>query len=276
MLRTSVVLAALACTGSAVAQTSNCMNIGGGMVHCDSIGPNGSSSSTDCTSIGGGMATCNTTGTAQPTPDISRPQTNGTALNAIGDLIARSQERTFQSRISEMLAAGDCHGAANLALAHQRFDLSNQIRRSCVANQTPDAISAEQFMAGQPLPPGGVMQSQGSRQLPAAFDLWCEGKQTEFTKEGPLETVFTRIFRIDLASGRYCDGDCTSTRAIFRVEDNKITFFDSFSQSGLGSEQSVNRETGELFEGRIGVDATTLSFGQCERRPFSGFPQRQF
>lgn len=265
MLRTSVILAALACTGSAVAQTSNCMNIGGGMVHCDSIGPNGSSSSTDCASIGGGMATCNTTGTGQPTPDMSRPQTNGTALNVIGDLMARSQERTFQSRISEMLAAGDCHGAANLAFAHQRFDLSNQIRRSCFANPGPaptDATGQTELTGGQP--------------SAAAFNLLCEGTEIRVSKDGMQEAAFSRTFRLDLASGRYCDGDCTSTRAIFRVEDNKITFFDSFSQSGLGSEQSVNRENGAFFEGHIGVNATTMANGQCERRPFSGFPQRQF
>jgi hypothetical protein len=207
------------------------------------------------------MATCNTTGTGQPTPDMSRPQTNGTALNFIGDLMARSQERTFQRRISEKLAAGDCQAAANLAFAHERFDLSDQIRRSCAASP----VSA----------PADLTDGQRST---AAFDLLCEGTETRISKAGVQEVAFSRSFRLNLASGRYCDGDCTSTRAIFRVEDTKITFYDTYRDTypSYGGEQSVNRENGELFEGHIGVDGTTMANGRCERRPFSGFPQRQF
>ncbi len=258
------------------------------MVHCDNMGTNGTSSSTDCTSIGGGMATCNTTGARQPTPDMSHPQTNGTALGFIGDMIARSQERGFQRRIRQMLAAGDCQGAANLAFAHQRFDMSNQIRRSCGVSSAPadGTITAEQFMAGQPAPSAAPFDtnqpyttepapSQDGQHL-AAFDLLCQGTETRISKAGVQEAAFTRSFRLDLASGRYCDGECATTRPIFRVEETKITFYDTYGQTGRGSEQSVNRENGELFEGHIGVDGTTTASARCERRPFSGFPARQF
>ena len=118
-------------------------------------------SSTDCMSMGGNMATCNTMDTSQPersspTPDMSRPQTGGTTLNFIGDLVARSQERSFQKKVGQMLANGDCQGAANLAFAKGRFDMSNQIRRSCqpkAAEIAPEIVTMEQFMTGTPLPP---------------------------------------------------------------------------------------------------------------------------
>lgn len=277
MLRNAVALAALACAGSAVAQTSNCMNIGGGMVHCDNMGTNGTSSSTDCTSIGGGMVTCNTMGTVQPTPDMSHPQTNGTALNFIGDLLARSQERSFQKKVAQMLAAGDCQSAANLAFAHRRFDMSNQIRRSCATNRPPDAISAEQFMAGQPLPPAGSTRPQGSQQPPVAFDLWCEGTETKTSKSGLQEIHYSRLFRISLDSGRFCDGDCATTQVLAKVDPYAITFYDTpISPNGYFSQQSINRENGELVQMSVGVDGSRGVLAKCERRAFSGFPQRQF
>ena len=136
------------------------MNMGGGMVHCDNMGTNGSTSSTNCTAMGSSTSNCTTMPMGQPqiappTPDMSRPQTDETALNFIDDLVARSQERSFQKKVGQMLAAGDCQGAANVAFAKGRFDLSNEIRRSCAPKPSPggaETLTAEQFMAGQPAP----------------------------------------------------------------------------------------------------------------------------
>jgi hypothetical protein len=157
-----VSIAALMAAGGAVAQsTSNCINMGGGMVHCDSMGTNGSTSSTNCTAMGAGMSNCTTMPMGQPqsappTPDMSRPQTNGSTLSFIGDLVARSQERSFQKKLGQMLASGDCQGAASFAFAKGRYETSNEIRRSCAVKEAPGAapgISAGQFMAGQPASP---------------------------------------------------------------------------------------------------------------------------
>ena len=160
MFRAAVALATLACASEAIAQTSNCITMGGGMVHCHTMGRNGSMSSTDCMSMGGNMATCYTMDMSQPqrsnpTPDMSHPQTGGTTLEFIGDLIARSQERSFQKKVGQMLASGDCQDAANLALARGRFDMSNEIRRSCqpkAAEAAPETITTQQFMAVMPSP----------------------------------------------------------------------------------------------------------------------------
>lgn len=159
MFRSALALAALACAGDAVAQTSNCMAMGGGMVHCDNMGTNGSNSSTNCTSMGGGTATCNTMEMGQPqrsspTPDMSRPQTNGTALNFVGDLVARSQERSFQKKVGQMLAAGDCIGASTFAHAHGHEAQSDQILRSCQFNQPVPSTAGTVSQRGndQPIP----------------------------------------------------------------------------------------------------------------------------
>src|SRR5689334_20431429 len=59
LLRKSGVTLAVLATGSAIsAQTTNCMNMGPNMVHCDST--NGAS--TNCMGMGPTMATCTTTG----------------------------------------------------------------------------------------------------------------------------------------------------------------------------------------------------------------------
>jgi hypothetical protein len=159
------------------------MDMGGGMTHTDTMGSDGSTSSTNCMDIGGGMKSCNTMRmgqpvTSSPTPDMSQPQTNGSTLSYIGGLIARSQEKSFQKRVVQKLEAGDCHGAANLAFAHQRYELSDKIRQSClpsdsVAETAPpsDTITMEQFMAGEPVPFDPSKPYQVQRDfLPAAFD----------------------------------------------------------------------------------------------------------
>ena len=119
------------------------------MTHVDTLGPNGAMSSSNCMNMGGGMATCNTM-------DMGHPQKGGSTLNIIGDLVARSQERSFRKKVGQMLSAGDCNGAANFALANERLDESTEIRRSCQpkpAETEPETITVEQFLAGMALAP---------------------------------------------------------------------------------------------------------------------------
>lgn len=78
--RTALALAGLALASGAFAQsTSTTMDMGGGMTHVDTMGPNGAMSSSNCMSMGGGMTSCQTMDMSQPqrtypTPDMSRPQ----------------------------------------------------------------------------------------------------------------------------------------------------------------------------------------------------------
>lgn len=78
--RTALAIAGLTFASGAIAQsTSTTMDMGGGMTHVDTMGPNGAMSSSNCMSMGGGMTSCQTMDMSQPqrtypTPDMSRPQ----------------------------------------------------------------------------------------------------------------------------------------------------------------------------------------------------------
>lgn len=281
MFRTTVALVALAFANSAVAQsTSTTIDMGGGMSHVDTVGPNGAMSSSNCMDMGGGMATCNTMDMSlpqrtNPKADMSYPQTSGTALNFIGDLVARSRERSFQKKVGKMLEAGDCQGAAKVAIAHQRPEMSNQIRRSCIANPSSDTTNTatvEQPIAGLTPPSADRVQSQDKPKTPIAFDLLCEGTEITSSNTSINEQKYRRYYRINLEIGRYCDDDCSTTKVIAKVDEYRIKLYDFDGVNGA----SIDRENGELSE----VSATPYNIrtagAKCERRPFSGFPERQF
>lgn len=92
--------------GPAHAQMSstNCMTMGGGMVHCDTMDMDAANGSED----------------------------SGYALGqGIGALIAKSRENSFRKKLGRMLAAGDCEGAVRFALEKGRIELGTDIARSC-------------------------------------------------------------------------------------------------------------------------------------------------
>lgn len=121
MLRTAFAFAAFACANGAFAQATNCVSIGGGMTHCDTM------------------------------PDMSHPHNGGgNTLGVIADAIARSNERSFQKKVGALLAAGDCAGAAKLALSKGRLDLGNQI--SAVCSQRQAAINPRTSNADPSVP----------------------------------------------------------------------------------------------------------------------------
>lgn len=274
-----ITLAALACGGDVVAQTSNCMNMGGGMTHCDSMGPNGAMSSTNCTSMGGGMANCNTMDMSQPqrtspTPDMSRPQTGGSPLGIIGDLIAQSQERSFQKKLGGMLSSGDCKGAADFAFAKGHYETSSQIRRSCQPKSTSSAAAtpaADQFMAGQQSP---------SNTTPSEFDLDCIGTDLMIDKNDMYKRPFEGKYRISLSLGRWCEGDCELTKPIAAVDDTRITLSDIDTPLENGM-VFLNRESAELIKivnfmpGSRTPESHSV-IAKCERRIFSAFPKIKF
>lgn len=149
--RMALALAASVCAGDAIAQSTNCMSMGGGMVHCDSIGSNGSASSSDCMSMGGGMTHCNTMDRSQ-SQQADQPHTDGSTLSFIGNLVAQSNERALTKRLGEMIAKGDCVGAAKLAYSKGRLDLGRRMNSVCSPEQSAGATpraTADQTTANQ-------------------------------------------------------------------------------------------------------------------------------
>ena len=97
-------------------------------------------SSTNCISLGGSMVHCDTMDMSPPpsTAGTTQPNDDGQAVlgNAIGSLIARSRESAFRKKVGQMLANGDCQGAARYAYDKGRPELGNSISRACSPKPT--------------------------------------------------------------------------------------------------------------------------------------------
>ncbi len=98
--------------GEAQAQmsSSNCMSMGGGMVHCDTM-QMGNSGSVE-TSGGDDGSTA-------------------LVLQGLGDLLGFNGEKSIRKKVGKMLADGDCQGATRYALEKGRMELANQVTQMC-------------------------------------------------------------------------------------------------------------------------------------------------
>lgn len=84
------------------------------------------SSSTNCISLGGGMVHCDTTQTGRQSQD------GGATLGrGIADLINRGRDRSFRRRLGQMIANGDCRGAARYALERGELDAAERVSELC-------------------------------------------------------------------------------------------------------------------------------------------------
>ena len=96
---------------------SNCIALGGGMVHCDTMemGP----------------------------PSYAPPQASSDGGEELGrglaQFIVRTREDAFRKRVGKLLADGDCQGAAHMALESGRLELGQSIMAGCGTNSAPAA-----------------------------------------------------------------------------------------------------------------------------------------
>lgn len=118
--------------------------------------------------------------------------------------------------------------------------------------------------------------------LATSFNLRCTGTVTfgglmnmaEITKNS---RPIVQILRVDLASQRWCMGDCKQTDPIYRISDTEIIFkFENEKDSE--TIVKVNRESGEYLNRFRDLHAklVSMSFGTCEREEFGGFPAKKF
>lgn len=113
------------------------------------------------------------------------------------------------------------------------------------------------------------------------FDLVCSGIQTsESVSTGRSSEPYSYRYRFDLAAGKYCEAACKGTRDIVRVSPVQITLADS--RTDTPREQKfdssiIDRETGKqsiLYSVRDTLGLRVHRWeGQCEKRPFTGFPE---
>lgn len=110
------------------------------------------------------------------------------------------------------------------------------------------------------------------------FDLACSGSRRELGTGTTAE--WSNTYRVDLATGVYCLGDCTSTERIREVTPLSITLDDQTSRFGR------SRTVLDRARGTITIDLTSSAVpgrfmayrveGTCVPRPFSGFPSVRF
>lgn len=144
---------AIFCATEASAQSTNCLNLGGGMVHCDTMGSGSNgSSSTDCMAMGSTMVHCNTMQMPSSEPAPSSSPDGGTALGqGIASLIIKARENSFRKKVGQMMAAGDCRGAANYAYSKGRIEAASTIMRSCIPGNVATAPAVGTGTARAPL-----------------------------------------------------------------------------------------------------------------------------
>lgn len=113
--------------------------------------------------------------------------------------------------------------------------------------------------------------------LASAFNLSCELRMTAYDgKVAPIVVgELHRDLRIDLSAMRWCQGECEETQPIERVTEAELTLV-SEDMPRLSINLTINRESGR-YEHRFSLDELWFrELGQCEARPFSGFPRKRF
>lgn len=118
-------------------------------------------------------------------------------------------------------------------------------------------------------------------QAAMTFNLICAGTLTTETFHGGRQSEPYRYeYRIDLDRRKWCDGDCRTLHDIAEVQPTALVLEPPRDIDTLARREfymgSINRETGRhsvlSTSGRRERILIMRWEGQCERAPFSGFP----
>lgn len=113
----------------------------------------------------------------------------------------------------------------------------------------------------------------------SSFDLECVGESWDSPKLlAPIENKrpFSITYRVSLSQSRWCSGECVETTPIEEVTAGRIVFDLSDKDGPFETFTLVRRDSGRyMHRTRLG-EFTSISQGECQRRPFSGFPATRF
>ena len=112
----------------------------------------------------------------------------------------------------------------------------------------------------------------------SAFNLTCVVTSFGFMGEMPKrpETPMTNEFRVDLATRRFCEGDCRSTMPIAKITETDL-FLKLTDEPRLKEFLRISRESGEMLsQWQIGGSAESTEAGSCQVSAFTGFPAQKF
>lgn len=112
------------------------------------------------------------------------------------------------------------------------------------------------------------------------FDLVCSGSVHALSQFTDRTDPYSYHYRVDLSEGKWCEGDCGVLREFVEVQPAILVLTRSSEYSQvLGRREitnTIDRVTGRhSIASASGGSGTLLTMnwqGQCERRPFSGFP----
>jgi hypothetical protein len=117
----------------------------------------------------------------------------------------------------------------------------------------------------------------------SAFNLICTGMDDRQDKAPALgghqpvpstNAPFREVYRVDLHQRRWCAGECRTTRGLYSVTPDTITF--EFERTPPYSHAFVSRETGKYVRQAYFGTVESFRWGSCKRAPFTGFPMRRF
>ena len=113
----------------------------------------------------------------------------------------------------------------------------------------------------------------------SAFNLSCDVERHTMQMVGPVTapTRVTLTYRIDLAMGRWCEGECRETSSIAVLDDQHIVLTNIGSKTAAFDRLIINRESGsfEWATGYVGA-WSRVDKGFCTRATFTGFPTQKF
>lgn len=177
--------AALTMSGQAFAQSTTCMNLGGGLITCDTVQPGGNVR-TDCMQHGA-ITSCNSTGAGNQ---------GAAAGGSVISFIEGINERKFNKRVGEILAAGDCIGAANYAFEKGRLEVGQAIAARCRPNKAVTQSSRPTNLSYSELVP---MIARAASSYPPGFVIGESLVVNSFRADGGTLRLSTNL---DPASNR--------------------------------------------------------------------------
>ena len=111
------------------------------------------------------------------------------------------------------------------------------------------------------------------------FDLSCAGTHVTRSVSGYVSEPYASRFRVDLAALHWCEDSCRAVREIAGLGPATIAFEETGGAPDVDEvSHLLYRHTRRHFRVRYdrhnGFIRTNEWQGQCEYRPFSGFPGR--
>ena len=114
----------------------------------------------------------------------------------------------------------------------------------------------------------------------STFNLVCAGEVKSFGAGEAGSEPFETIYRVDLDSGTWCEGECSEQKPLAKVTGTTLTLEDELTEGATSRSERmsmVSRETGEFVSKSITLASygrlSLFYRGQCEVAPFTGFPE---